>query len=289
MAGEGSLLAAGGQVPDPQGAVAAAADRAGAVRGDGHCPHRAGVAGQDGPLRLAVRSQTRTVRSLPPLTAQVPSGLSATEKTSPVWPVRAASWRPVARSQTRRVPSSLPLTARAPSSLTATARTQSVWPVRAASWRPVARFHTRTVPSSLPLTARAPSWLTATARTGPVWPVRICLNRSTGDSRADHRRQPGPRRCPTGKASGPGGDTGIWMTQQAVGEMGPDERRVGGQRRGRYPQGPDDLASERIAGIPVVTNELMCRSVGEAGLDPLGVGKNSAQFAAEMCVVQVTG
>ena len=50
MAGEGGVLAAGGQVPDPQGAVAAAADRPGAVRGDGHRPHWAGVAGQDGPL-----------------------------------------------------------------------------------------------------------------------------------------------------------------------------------------------------------------------------------------------
>ncbi len=110
-------------------------------------------------------------------------------------------------------------------------------------------------------------------------------------ARGEGRRQPVSRRAvsATGKASGPGCDAGIWMTQQAVGEMRPDERRVGGQRRGRYPQGPHDLASERIARIPVVTNKLMCTPVGEAGLDPLGVGKNSAQFAAEMCVVQVTG
>ena len=208
MAGEGSLLAAGGQIPHAHRAVVASADRAGAVLADRDRTHPIGVAGEGGVLAAG---------------GQVPH-----------------AHRPVVASADR---------------------------------------------AGAVLADRD------RADRAGVTGEDLLEQVDRSDSRADHRRQPVSRRAvsATGKASGPGCDTGIWMTQQAVGEMRPDERRVGGQRRGRYPQGPHDLASERIAGIPVVTNKLMCRPVGEAGLDPLGVGKNSAQFAAEMCVVQVTG
>ena len=98
---------AGGRVPDPHRPAVAAAGQPGAVRGDRHRPHPAGVAGESGtspaggrvpdphrppsaPLASQVRrgdrarsapvagSQIRTDPSPPPLASQVPSGATAT-------------------------------------------------------------------------------------------------------------------------------------------------------------------------------------------------------------------
>ena len=72
------------------------------------------------------RSHTRTVPSLPPLTALAPSAVTATDSTRPSWPVSLACCWPVARSHTRTVPSSPPLTALVPSAVTATDQHRAV-------------------------------------------------------------------------------------------------------------------------------------------------------------------
>ena len=144
------------------------------------------MAGEGGQHPAGARSQTRTDPSSLPLTARVPSGVTAIENAN------RSDWgrlrpREVARSHTRTDPSLLPLTARLPSGVTATESTWRVCPVSVACTRPVARSQTRTDPSSPPLTARVPSGVTATAQTQPLWPVSVACS----------RRAPGPRPAPT--------------------------------------------------------------------------------------------
>ena len=85
------------------------------------------MAGEGVPDRWPVAtSHNRTVPSSPPLARVLPSGLNATDKTWPVWPVRGspAGW-PVATSHSRTVPSSLPLARVLPSGLNATDEDQA--------------------------------------------------------------------------------------------------------------------------------------------------------------------
>src|SRR2546425_915689 len=123
------------------------------------------------------RSHTLSVWSSEAETACFPSGVIATAKTPPLWPVRVRRSRPVARSHTLSVLSYEAETACFPSGVTATALTQPVWPVRVRRSRPVARCHTLSVSSSEAETACLPSGVTATALTTCVWPVRVRRSR----------------------------------------------------------------------------------------------------------------
>ena len=96
----------------------------GAVRGDRHRRHRAGVAGEGGALlRRWPGPRSAPSRRRRRLASQVPSGAIATAVTAPVWPVRAARCWPVAGSQIRTVPSPPAVASQVPSGAIATAVT----------------------------------------------------------------------------------------------------------------------------------------------------------------------
>ena len=111
------------------------------------------------------RSQTRKAFSKEQETARLPSALSATAVTPPVWPskMRGGVWP--SRSQTRKVLSEEPETARLPSTLTATPLTGAVWPSRTRGGVSPSRSQIPTFGQSDPETARLPSALSATALT----------------------------------------------------------------------------------------------------------------------------
>ena len=115
---------AGGGVPDPHRAVAAGGGQPGAVRGDRHRPHRAGVAGEGGALlRRWPRPRSAPSRRRRRWPARCRPGRSPPPVTAPVWPVRVARCWPVAASQIRTVPSSLAVASQVPSGAIATAVT----------------------------------------------------------------------------------------------------------------------------------------------------------------------
>ena len=104
VAGQFPRCGGPGQVPDPHRAVAAAADRDLPVRADRQRVDLAAwpVSSRGG--AVPARSHTRTVPSLPPLTAIRPSALTATVSTQPAWPVSSRGAAVPARSHTRTVP-----------------------------------------------------------------------------------------------------------------------------------------------------------------------------------------
>ena len=87
-------LPAGGHVPQPHRAVAAAAGQGRAVRAERHRAHlaEAGERAADLPAGGHVPQPHRAVRrrSSPPLARVLPSGLNATAFTGLAWPVRTA-------------------------------------------------------------------------------------------------------------------------------------------------------------------------------------------------------
>ena len=86
-------LPAGGHVPQPHLAVAAAAGQGRAVRAERHREHHAAWPVSGPPIcRRVATSHSRTVPSpsLPPLARVLPSGLNATAFTGLAWPVRTA-------------------------------------------------------------------------------------------------------------------------------------------------------------------------------------------------------
>ena len=68
------------------------------------------------------RSHTITAPSSPPVTARLPSSVTATARTVSRWPVRVCSAVPAARSHKITAPPWPPVTARVPSPVTATAQ-----------------------------------------------------------------------------------------------------------------------------------------------------------------------
>src|ERR1700733_6201206 len=96
----------------------------------------------------------------------VPSGESATERTSP-W---LRNGGPLCKSQMRTVVSSLPEAIRSPSGESVTDHTQSVWPSKGVPMDcPLCESQMRTVLSSLPEAIRFPSGENATDNTVFEW------------------------------------------------------------------------------------------------------------------------
>src|SRR5690348_6877100 len=120
-----------------------------------------------------MRSHSHTVLPAPALASSRPSGLNATPRTEPPWPINVRRCAPVAGSHSRTVLSALQLASSRPSGLNATPRTEPLWPVRVRRCLAVAGSHSRTVLSALQLASSRPSGLNATPRTESVWPVRV--------------------------------------------------------------------------------------------------------------------
>ena len=89
VAGQRSEQLAVGSRDQPGGLVGRSGEDRLAVGADGQGQDRPGVAGSQSPARRPSRAfQIRTVPSSPPVTIAWPSGVTATPRTGPLWPVR---------------------------------------------------------------------------------------------------------------------------------------------------------------------------------------------------------
>ena len=100
--------------------------------------------------------QMRPVASSAAERMRLPSGLKATEVTSPRCPVSTAIVSPLAASQMRTVSSPEPVTMRVPSGLKLAASTSSISALRTSVSRPVPTSKTCAVPPLAPVARRLP-------------------------------------------------------------------------------------------------------------------------------------
>ena len=79
------------------------------------------------------------------------------------------------------------------------------------------------------------------------------------------------------------------MAQQPARELSRDQPRVGSQDLPGQPQGPHDLAGQRITGVTVVGNQARQLTGGQASLDPRRIGEQRPQFAVAASLVKMPG
>ena len=101
--------------------------------------------------------------------------------------------------------------------------------------------------------------------------------------------QPRARPATVGQSGGPVRDSGVGVAQQPARELSRDQLRVGSQDLPGQPQGPHDLAGQRITGVTVIGNQARQLTAGQASLDPRRIGEQSPQLAVAASVVKMTG
>src|SRR5262249_2724600 len=129
-------------------------------------------------------SQSRSVLSCAPDTAQCPSALQATVRTASVWPSNTRVAPPVGTSHSRTARSRPPVSARLPSGLTATAWTPPACASTVCRQAPVPASQKRSAPSIPADNSRSPDASSATDRTQPVCPSKVRMQRAESASQS---------------------------------------------------------------------------------------------------------
>ena len=106
-----------------------------------------------------------------------------------------------------------------------------------------------------------------------------------GVSGASHVARP----AAVGQSGGPGRDSRVGVAHQSARELSRDHPGVGGQDLRGQPQGPHDLAGQRITGVTVIGNQARQLTAGQASLDPRHIGQQSPQLAVAAGLVKMTG
>ena len=99
----------------------------------------------------------------------------------------------------------------------------------------------------------------------------------------------GARPATVAQSGGPVRDSGVRVAQQPARELSRDQLRVGSQDLPGQPQGPHDLAGQRITGVTVIGNQARQLTAVQASLDPRRIGEQSPQFAVAASLVEMTG